>query len=247
MRKEHHRVSLTVPKINESERVGMKPGPVCSDSFWSHCVCAYSSSQTLGSSVHPEGHILHSTGKKNSVFPFTVLCTQISWSSFLETIWPSCPIPPKMSGKEYWYFSLHPDTWLIPGASVWWGSHWHFQRKHTRSMLQDESCQPEAQIAQQKKTLHIPKNPIHGVCKDPTLPKSSLPCQPGLTHVLHPWALTDQNSTDWMQKPFPPPLILPVWQALSVWWTLQLHPLKTYGPFANMIAQIHRLDMCCQH
>lgn len=64
MRKEHHRVSLTVPKINESERVGMKPGPVCSDSFWSHCVCAYSSSQTLGSSVHPEGHILHSTGEK---------------------------------------------------------------------------------------------------------------------------------------------------------------------------------------
>lgn len=155
MRKEHHRVSLTVPKINISERVGMKPSPVCSDSFLSHCICAYSSSQTLrllpSDQVSTQKDTSYTPQEKNSVFPFTVLCTQISWSSFLETVSPCYPIPPKMSGKKYWYFSLRPDTWLIPGASVWWGSRWHFRRKHTRSMLQDESCQPEAQIAQQKK------------------------------------------------------------------------------------------------
>lgn len=124
-----------------------------------------------------------------------------------------------MSGKEYWYFSLRPNTWLISGASVWWGSHWHFRQKRIPRMLQDESCQPEAQIAQQKEHFTFLKILLMVSAHDPTCLRA------GLTHELHPCALTDQNPTDWMHKPFFP-LILRVWQPLSVWWTLQLHRLR---------------------
>lgn len=232
----------------------MKPSPARSESLLSHCVhvlvhgpsgCDLQLTRSKRSSVHPEGPLLHSTGEK-LWFSFPCPLHSNIMVQFLRNHITLLPRSIKNVRNRILVFLIAPEHLTHPGSICLMRQPLTFLTKAYSEHAPEWELPTRGTNRSTERTFHILRNPAHGVCKDPTLPKSGLPCQPRLTHVLHPWALTDQNPTDWMQKSFFP-LILPVWQALSVWWTLQLHLLKTYGLFANTIAQIHGLDTCCQH